>query len=468
LIGKEEEDYFVNERIKLLLKIFHILIIVLGTMSIIRLIEKNYFQFFADIFFFVSVVIGYFKLKTDYTQYRIITRIVFFLAICISIFILIHQPENPIRFIWLSTVIYMVFYLFERQESIYWISTIGILLSLFFILNPSGFNISLVNFLIWVMNMLIVLMIAHWYSKIEEDSIKRLLKTKQLLSNEVEDKTKELEKKKNELEKKTRELQLLNQNLEEKIQAKIKKNREQEKMLFRQARYAQMGEMISMIAHQWRQPLNAISAAAATMQLKIDMEAYEKVFFKEKTLMIAKYIQHLSITIDDFRNFFKLDKEKETLEFSNIIDNALTLVSNALQSKGIAVVTEYRCHCSIDTYPNEIIHVILNLIKNAEDALLSNEITDPKMTIRTFGKDENIYMEIEDNAGGIDPSVITKIFDPYFTTKENNDGTGLGLYMSKIIIEDHCHGKIEVSNGEKGAVFTLIFPVFQEEGPSLS
>ncbi len=465
---KEQEDCFVDEKIKLLLKIFKILIMVIGTMSIIRLIEKNYTQFFADILFFVFVVFGYFRLKTDFSQYKTITRMIFFLAIIISIYVLIHQPENPIRFIWLSTVIYMVFYLFERRESIYWISTIGILLSLFFFLNPEGFNITIVNFLIWIMNMLIVLMIAHWYSKIEEESTKRLLKVKDLLSTEVEIKTRELEEKKNELEKKTLELQFLNQNLEAKIQEESEKNREQEKMLFRQAKYAQMGEMISMIAHQWRQPLNAISAATATMQLKIDMEDYEKILFKNKTLMIAKYIQHLSSTIDDFRNFFKLDKEKEELEFPKIVDDALKLVNSALENKHITVVTEHCCSCRIYTYPNEIIHVILNLVKNAEDALLGKKITDPRIIIRTFKKENSVYMEIEDNAGGIEPSIMKKIFDPYFTTKKNADGTGLGLYMSKIIIEDHCYGEIEVSNGKEGAVFRLFFPVPYEEGANRS
>jgi C4-dicarboxylate-specific signal transduction histidine kinase len=105
------------------------------------------------------------------------------------------------------------------------------------------------------------------------------------------------------------------------------------------------------------------------------------------------------------------------------------------------------------------VHVILNLIKNAEDAFQEKNITDPKIIIRTFKQEKSIYVEVEDNAGGIEPRVMGKIFDPYFTTKKNSDRTGLGLYMSKIIIEDHCHGKIEVSNGEEGAIFKLLLPL---------
>jgi len=451
-MGNLQKEYFVHEKIKLVLKIFRILIIVITTMGFIRLLEKNYAQCLADILFLIAVIFGYIRLKTNHAYYKSTTRIIFFLAIIISSYVIIHQPENPIRFIWLSTVIYMVFYLFERQESIYWITAISILLSLFFMLNPQGFNITVLNFLIWIMNMIIVLMIAHWYSTIEEKSINRLLKVKDLLSKEVELKTKELEKK-------TRELQTLNQNLEVKIEEKIKKNQEQEKMLFRQARYAQMGEMISMIAHQWRQPLNAISASAATMQLRLDASQFDKIFFKEKTHMISESIQHLSSTIDDFRNFFKLDKKREEIIFSTIVENALKLVRTALENKDISIHTEYHSQCTIYTYPNEIIHVILNLVKNAEDALLGSHLPNPKITIRIFEKETNVLMEIEDNAGGIDEAVIDKIFDPYFTTKENNDGTGLGLYMSKIIIEDHCHGQIEVSNAAEGALFRVILPL---------
>lgn len=453
MIPVELDNNFGKEKIKLLLKILYILSIVIGTMSIIRLIEGDYTQFFADILFFSAVIVGYFKLKSDPSQYKIIIRIIFSLAIVSAIYVLMHQPENPIRFIWISTVIYMVFYLFEREESIYWIGIIVILLSILFMFDLEGLQITLVEFLIWVLNIYIVLMIAHWYSKIEEESTQKLLEVKKLLSDDVENKTRELEEK-------TRELQSLNQNLEARIQEKIKKSREQEEMLFRQARYAQMGEMISMIAHQWRQPLNAISAATATIQLKIDMDRYEKDAFREKTVMISEYIQHLSATIDDFRNFFKPEKEKEKIGFSDTVGDALKLVRSALENRNIAVVSEYHCgNCIIHTYRNELVHVILNLIKNAEDAFQEKNITDPKIIIRTFKQEKSIYVEVEDNAGGIEPAVMGKIFDPYFTTKKNSDGTGLGLYMSKIIIEDHCHGKIEVSNGEEGAIFKLLLPL---------
>ena len=455
------EDYFSHQKINLLLKIFQVLIIVVGTMSIVRLAEQEYMQFLVDMIFLLTLLFAYYRLTIDSEQYKMITRIVYFAAVATSVFILLYHPDNPMRFIWFATNIYIVFYLFDRKEAVIWVEAIGIVLVLTYLFTPGHFHLNINDFLIWLMNMLIILMISQWYSKIEDDSKRNLLKIKNFLSDEVKEKTQELEQK-------TRELQSLNKNLEKKIQEKIEQNREQEKMLFRQARYAQMGEMISMIAHQWRQPLNAISTVTATMQLKIARDDYDSVFVTNKIDAIGEYVQHLSSTIDDFRNFFKLDREKEELTFARVIKNTLKLVGSELESKHITLDVEYGCYCTVYTYPNEVQHVILNIVKNAEDALLINHVPNPKITIKTMGDGTNSILEIEDNAGGIDETIMEKIFDPYFTTKKNSDGTGLGLYMSKIIIEEHCNGKIKVENGKQGAIFKLVFPVFQEDTPNVS
>lgn len=221
--------------------------------------------------------------------------------------------------------------------------------------------------------------------------------------------------------------------------------------------------MISMIAHQWRQPLNTISVTTATLQIHINMDQYEKTFFHDKIKTISGSVEHLSSTIDDFRNFFKLDKEKQKVQFSQIVQNALHLTLASMEKKSIKINTSYSCDCCVFSYPNEIIHVVLNLLKNAEDALLAKKVANPQIKIRTYRRSNIAVMEIEDNAGGISPKIIDSIFDPYFTTKEKSDGTGLGLYMSKIIIEDHCHGKIEVQNGQYGARFKIMLPVMNKE-----
>lgn len=231
--------------------------------------------------------------------------------------------------------------------------------------------------------------------------------------------------------------------------------RHKDKIMFRQSRMAQMGEMISMIAHQWRQPLNAITLTTGALALKTENDTYDKTFFQSRLERISNYVQHLSSTIEDFREFFKSGKSKEEINFCDIIESTLDLVQAGLESKNITIHKEYHCGHNMLSFRNELLQVAMNLIKNAEDALLDNHITDPTITIRCYSDSDKSVLEIGDNAGGIDTSIMDKVFDPYFTTKDEHHGTGLGLYMSKMIIEEHCNGRLSVSNSDVGAVFSI-------------
>ena len=259
----------------------------------------------------------------------------------------------------------------------------------------------------------------------------------------------------NKVKKKTNELQNLNETLEQRVKDEIDKNREKEKQLLHQSRLAQMGEMISMIAHQWRQPLAAISSTAGTLNLDTIMDNYKKEFFEKSLNNISDYSQHLSSTINDFRNFFKDNKEQKETTIEDIIESSLGIINSALNNDNIKLVKIYNCNELFYSYPNELKQVVLNLIKNAEDALLEHKIKNPIIYLKTYTQNDNYILEISDNAGGIDKDIINNIFIPYFSTKKNKEGTGLGLYMSKIIIEDNCNGKIYAKNNDKGAVFTV-------------
>ncbi len=230
---------------------------------------------------------------------------------------------------------------------------------------------------------------------------------------------------------------------------------EKEEMLFRQSRLAQMGEMISMIAHQWRQPLNAISITTASLKLKIENDNYDEFFFTSRLDRVSNYVQHLSSTIEDFRNFFKQNKVKEEFTFEKVIENTLLIIGIELENNCISVESDINRDEVIYSYYNEILQVTLNIIKNSQDALIENEIEKPKIMIRCNLTDDKISLEIEDNAGGIEETIIENIFEPYYTTKNEHEGTGLGLYMSKTIIEEHCSGVLSVKNSDVGAVFTI-------------
>ncbi len=255
----------------------------------------------------------------------------------------------------------------------------------------------------------------------------------------------------------------LSKTLENRVLQEIIKNNEKTAHMIQQSRLAQMGEMISMIAHQWRQPLSSISAISGTLSLDVMMKNYNEDFFQEQLNSIGELSQYLSQTIDDFRGFFKKDKMVEKASVDEIVNSCLHVIGLSLQNKNINVIMRIDEKSNIESYINELKQVILNILKNAEDALLENNIENATISIRGYQKELNTYIEIEDNAGGVSEEIKSRIFDPYFSTKSKKDGTGLGLYMSKIIVEEHCGGALELYNTEVGARFIIILPIKNEE-----
>ncbi len=232
--------------------------------------------------------------------------------------------------------------------------------------------------------------------------------------------------------------------------------KEKETFLLEQSRMAAMGEMISMIAHQWRQPLSSIAAVVSNLQFRINIGKYEAEVFEDKISDIDRYLKYMSGTIDDFRNFFKPDKKKELINLSDIITIALKMIEKPFENRDIKIINNQKELEKMYAYKNELLQVILNIFNNSKDAFSENEtIINPTVLINYEDFDKYQILTISDNAGGIDEDIINKIFDPYFSTKDAKNGTGLGLYMCKIIVEKHCNGEIKVSNINNGASFEI-------------
>ncbi|PHR53324.1 MAG: histidine kinase [Arcobacter sp.] len=248
------------------------------------------------------------------------------------------------------------------------------------------------------------------------------------------------------------------------IELEVEKNQYQLQKIFQQSRLAQMGEMISMIAHQWRQPLASLSSIAGTLSMDIMMDEYKKEFFQEKLESIGEISQHLSSTINDFRDFYKPDKNKVTAKFEEIVRKSLTILKGTLINDNIEIIEKYNSEQEIGLYDSEMIQVVLNILKNAQDNFKEKDIKNPYIKITT----ENKIISICDNGGGIPEDIIEKIFDPYFSTKDEKDGTGLGLYMSKTIIEDHHNGKLSVQNTDDGVCFIIELGITSEENSDKS
>ena len=256
----------------------------------------------------------------------------------------------------------------------------------------------------------------------------------------------------------TRKLYNLNKHLEERIQEEVKKNEEKQKMLFLQSRMASLGQMMANIAHQWRQPLTELALTLFTMKkaaYKGDLKEFDTIYNDAKVM-----IQNMSQTIENFINFFKPDKPKIPFPVIQSIDEALQILKKSFQKEYITIEKSIDGNPYVLGISNELSQVIINILQNAKDAFLQHDCKEKNIKIKVEKNSNNVYIKIEDNAGGIDNSVIERIFEPYFTTKHASKGTGLGLFMSKLIIEKSFEGTIEVYNTKKGACFTIILPLY--------
>lgn len=238
----------------------------------------------------------------------------------------------------------------------------------------------------------------------------------------------------------------------------VAKLKEAGELLLAQSRNAAMGEMINMIAHQWRQPISVIAMCANNMLLDIELENINKEEFQKQTRDILSQTEHLSTTIDDFRNFFKPNKNKELVTIESVLHDALKLMQKSFENNNIEMRLDLQSDTKIEIYSRELMQVFLNLLKNAKEAVEQNGTAPYWISVHLEETPEYLITTICDNGGGIKEENIHKVFEPYFSTKSEKNGTGLGLYMSKIIIEKHLRGSLSVSNKEEGACFEIKLP----------
>lgn len=234
--------------------------------------------------------------------------------------------------------------------------------------------------------------------------------------------------------------------------------------MLQQSRLAQMGEMLSMIAHQWRQPLASISAMGINVRTTLELQQYDlkddtqrKKFFDLLNFYFDKTdsnIQNMSNIITNFSNFYKPNKEPKEANIDDVILKAYNLIEDRLQSSKIELSLDANYRFMM--HENEFMQVILNIVNNAQEQLVLNEIKNPVININSYSNEDTVYVVISDNAGGIAENIIDEVFDPYFSTKHEKNGTGLGLYMSKVIIKDYHGGDIYAQNSDNGAIFTII------------
>ena len=275
---------------------------------------------------------------------------------------------------------------------------------------------------------------------------------------------------------KTKELQDLNTALEDKIALEVEQSRQKDQIMFRQSRLAAMGEMVGNIAHQWRQPLNAMVLIIQSFQMKQMLGKLDDKFIDSQVDEGIKLATSMSRTIDDFRNFFKPNKIEENFSAKRTIQESIDLVQHYYEKLDIKM--NLICEEDFETlgYPNEFSQVMMNLFSNSKDVLQdrANQEKHIEIVVKIDNKSKKGKILVIDNGGGVPVEVIDRMFDPYFTTKHQSNGTGIGLYMSKEIIEKQMHGSIEVENisyrffedeevYEKCACIKILMPINEKE-----
>ena len=369
----------------------------------------------------VACFISRYLLRKNKSYYALSVNIIVLTSLSVFYVALFVVTNDEFRLIWFFLLVFTSFVLMGRQYTI--ILTLLILVSIIVINQFFELGFSGVAQLTFLVSFLIFNSFSYIF----------LLK----------------------IEKDEHEFKKLNNKLVDKIANEIRERKEQEEMLLRQSRMANMGEMLDSIAHQWRQPLMHINSILMNMDSSINRtRTITQNQINVKVDEIATLTAHMSQTIEDFRGLFSVEKEQIHLTLADAINDVLTLMKNSFNN----IKVDYKIigETTILAHRSELIQLIIILLSNAVEALNNHNNHNKKITIMAYTSGSGGVITIEDNAGGIKSKNVDAIFDPYFTTKEQSGGTGLGLYIAKIIAEQKIGGEIIAANTSAGAKFTIL------------
>ncbi|MDX9757091.1 MAG: ATP-binding protein [Sulfurimonas sp.] len=364
--------------------------------------------------------------------------------------IYVGEPSE-LKHLWIFTYPIILLYFQKTISALYWLCFIIFMLLVapmqdFVEIQYSMYQVTYISFVL-----IIISIIIYFYQK-KIDEARTIILEKQ---NMLHDFNSELEK---QVKDKMIELMKLNESLELKVEQKLEELRRKDQILQAQSKQAVMGEMISMIAHQWRQPLSTITLQIADLQFKQMLGKSRSEEDIDKALSnISDTIVYLSDTVDDFQTYFRPNKEVASIEIHELLQRALNFALSRVKYKNIKIRINKHFDIEVKTYINELVQVVLNILNNAIDAHNELEVKDPFIAIEVAAESDSIFISIEDNAGGIQSQHLAHLFEPYFSTKGKN-GTGLGLYMSQMIIQKQFGGVIDVKTSQSGAVFTIKIP----------
>ena len=373
--------------------------------------------------------------------------------ILFNLLIIISHPAD-LKHIWIVTFPALIFF---YKGTATWLGWVGLLIATLFLakwqsIHPIAYTTQEIAYISVV---IVTMTVVIYFYKARIDQGNLIIKRQK---EQLEQMTVELESK---VQEKTQELRQLNLGLEQMVEEKAKELVKKDAMILAQSRQAAMGEMISMIAHQWRQPLSTITLQISNLKINSLLGKQSAEETHNALEHISDTIIYLSETIDDFQSFFRPNKERELINACELVEKGISFAAPRLNVAHIALQHNCETKKQIMTHTNEFTQVIINIINNSIDVLLERKVEKPMIQIDNVLNAQNIEIHISDNGGGIDPEIIHTVFEPYFSTKGKN-GTGLGLYMSKMIIEKELEGSLSVQNRGEGALFIISVPFTEQ------
>ncbi len=415
-------------------------------------IKGNDFLFWVElgILVFNAGVIYSLRISRSVFDYATTT----FICIFITLFALLIVASNPddVKHIWVYTFPAVILFFKGGKKGLFWTVVLILVLLVTHIqtLYPTSYSLFQIGYICFVL-VIMTAIIFFYQIKMDQDNTLIFAQKQQLESfaHELENKVKE----------KTAELRELNTSLEAKVEEKVEEIRHKDAMLLAQSRQAAMGEMLSMIAHQWRQPLSTVTLQIANLKIESMLNEVHPDKIHKGLENISDTVIYLSETIDDFQKFFHPEKAPETIELCELVQRALNFTQARLNVHHIKL--HFRCDdekAIISTYTKEVIQVIINILNNAADELVKIEESERLINVLVTTDHEEAVITIEDSGNGFESKIMPYIFEPYFSTKTKN-GTGLGLYMGKIIIETHLDGTLSAENTPLGAKLTITLPL---------
>jgi len=434
-----EEDWILKYQIQSMLIFSFFFGIGVFFFSIFRFMEQNYIVAASQFIFSLFSLFGFYYLRKEKTLYAHYSLLFFLIFLSYTGIIFFFVPQNSLNILWVISAPILIFFFLNKRGGIAMFLLIFTFI-LYLILSKYPYTIA--EFITLLAAFFVTTFMMYVYEKVKEKEKIRLLSYNQTLQKEIDIQTQELKE--------------LNRTLELRVQEEVEKQQAQEQMLFCQNRMANMGMMIDSIAHQWRQPLMHINAILMNISRVTESNPNDIEYIDNKVENIFEITAHMAQTINDFRDLFSPEKEKNIFNIKQLIESILTIMKGNL--KEIKVELNALEDLELNSYQNELSQVLLVILQNALEAMEQKNISNKKIHINVFEENKKIIIEIEDSAGGILSQHIERIFDPYYTTKKETNGTGLGLYISKIIMVRSLNGKILVSNQASGACFKLLIP----------